>query len=544
MRFFAFFLLTASLVLGGTSAACVAADGDAKLDAAPSGMVLSNAHLAEILSAHNAASGELKGGERGSSVEEWSCTRAGVACNELLERSGSDYHSRLTNGPLVQEFGQFNDIRWHRDYNGFTSTTTEVEFESFLPLHALDDIRDPKNDASLAGELSDPASYVIKVTRPQHKHPEWVIVDKKTSLVERIEYVYGKRRETATFTDYRPTGGLSAPWHVHFSDGRTVLDSDWTRTSFNQRAVAPSAFAPPASAPVTAWGFGGASSDIRMWGGDVIVRVSVASRGLDFLVDSGASESIIDYDVARELNLPTFGSLTKLDDGKVVSYETMIGDMTAGPLRMQHFAVRATPFHYHLRDDIKIVGVLGYDFLSNVVMKIDYANGGAEFIARSEFDKSNPVPDAYPLSFTFDDGLPMVPMVIGENATRRVVLNTAMPYTLVFGQYMDDHPDDFKDDKNAKRGRSIVPFADEDSFGSEATLWVAHANHMKFGPSDLQNFGVVATNMPYTLSGGDDVDALLGRNYLGYYDLYLDYPHNRIIIKPNELFFKTFKKDN
>jgi hypothetical protein len=431
-------------------------------------------------------------------------------------------------------------VRWHHDENGFTSLTTGTDDESFAPLRTLDDLDDPKNDVSLAGEMPGPGSaYVVKVVRPQRRHPEWVFVDKASGRITRIEYGYGKRYYKHTFEDYRTTDGISEPWHVHDTDGRAAADWDWVRTTLDHKApVTLAHFVPPPNAPITAIGIGSnLELPIHMYRGSAVVRLSVHGRGLDFLIDSASPETIIDRDVARELNLPTFGQTTEIDGTKII-YRTIIDEATVGPIRLQNLVVNASAFQWDVSETNRIVGVLGYDFLAQTILKFDYVNGIVDVIPRETFSAKN-IAGSYIVPLTFDDRLPLVPAQIGTSVDARVIVNNALTYTYVFGSLIEKYPADFVDPPGEKRGNAMVPFADENSFGTEAPVWVTSASHLRFGPSDYQKIGVFATSFPFEI-GGRAIDAMIGLNYLAYFDVYFDYPDNQLVLKPNTLFFKTF----
>ncbi len=412
----------------------------------------------------------------------------------------------------------------------------------------LDDFTDPKYDLSLAGETTglSPA-YVIQVKRPLYKHPEWIFVDKSSYQITRIEWISGKRRVVNAYDDYRTTQGLSEPWHIHDSDGRAQLDYDWHRTALTHPAsIDPAGFVPPPSKPGITLGFADATALPATMShyGQFIVRVSVAGRGLDFMIDSASPVSIIDREVARELNLPAFGANTQLDDGTKLVYATRIDDATVGPLRFQNFVVESEPYNYRMSDSTKVVGILGYDFLAGVVLHVNYKDGTLELIPRNRFTAANPVDgEAYQIPLTMDDGKPMVSMTIGEGIAPHVVVDMASAFSFVSGSYIDAHKSDFIDLPHQEHRETVVPFADENSYGTTAAFWFTTASHLRFGPSDYQNRTVVATN--FALFGSnDDADAILGNDYLGFFDLYFDYSGKRLIIKPNDNFYKVFHKNS
>ena len=505
-------------------------------------MTATTAHLSEVLKSHDAAVGHRPPGAPDNSIEDWTFSGDGQHGTEQVQRAGTDYASQITRGPFTESYGQFDGARWHRDYNGFTSTTYGDEYETFLPLRVLALLEDPKNDVSLKGEVpGPPAAYVIEVKRPQHRHPDWVFVDKTTYLVDRVEIASGKRQLVSTYSDYRSTDGLQEPWRIHDSDGRAELDYDWQRTNLSHPpTMSFSLFVPPPSAPTIAYGFAADTAlPVKMYYGQFIVRLSVQGRGLDFLIDSASATSYIDRDVAHELNLPTYDALTQLDDGTSLDYMTRIDAATVGPLLFRNFALESTSYDYQITGETKVVGVLGYDFLAGVVLHMNYHDGTAELIPKDHFTGSTPVAGAYQIPIVMDDGRPMVSMGIGEGISQRVMLDTAMPFTIVCGPYIDSHDADFTDLPHQDRKSTIVPFADETSYGTAATVWLTQASHLRFGPADYLKYTVVATNFAFG-SSDDETDAVVGIDYLAFFDVYLDYADQRVLLKPNASFFQIF----
>ena len=120
------------------------------LDAAPSALTPTTTPLSAILKTYDKAVGRRALGVRDTSKETWTLDRAGLSGTETLVRSGRDYHATLLSGPLVEEYGQLLDHRWHRDFNG-----------------------------------------VVSVTKTAEKHPEFVAYDNTTGLVQSASYYDG-----------------------------------------------------------------------------------------------------------------------------------------------------------------------------------------------------------------------------------------------------------------------------------------------------------------------------------------------------------------
>lgn len=535
------------------------------LDAPPEGLTPTAVTLAQILKTHDASTGKRNAGIADTSSEVWSYDKAGLQGTETLVRSGNDYYARMAAGPLVQEYGQFIGRGWHRDENGIVSPVTThdiTSFEMLLFTSELNDAADPKNDVTILGQTGDAApEYVLSIKRTGFKHPEFAYYNVKTGLVDKVSFVSDDDRVTISYGDYRATKGLTEPWHVHFTDGTPSLDYDFTRKSLVVGApvdamkftipttkIAFQTFHGPQKLPTKVFWDRyridvGGNYEHDATAPTVVVRLNVNGRGLDFAVSAGEPQTLIDFDVARELGLPAFGQTTHAD-GENVSYDTILPAADVGGLMLRNLAVRATPFHYHLSDETKVVGVIGVDVLSSGVFKIDYENGTMDLYPASDYDNTiltSPNSDAYTLPVIFDSGYPFFQGVLDSNVTQNILFDNDFSMSYVFGSFIDKHPASVSDVVTGhNHGSATIPFADSKGFGKEVSVFMGKIPDVQFGPARFLNYQIVAVDGDMTF-GGHDTDAVMGGDLLRFYDIYLDYPHNRIFLKPNASFFKNFK---
>jgi hypothetical protein len=529
------YTLAVSIALGAASFSYATAG--AKLDAPPPGLVPATARIADILAKHDAAAGPTTAAA--TSVQDWTFTDTGMSGTEHLLRSGTDYRSKIITPAGTDQYGQLAGKRWHMDPGGFTSPTTDTDDASFIPFRVAEDAADPKNDISLAGQTTgaNPA-YVVKVSVSGEKHPEWIFYDVFSYHIVRTETVIGTHRLVTTFDDFRTTDGITQPWHLHDAYWASEFDDDWHLTSFQTGvAVKPADFAPPANPSVTG-ATARAPIPAQFDYGNVIVRLTVDGRGLDFDLDPSHRRTFIDMDVAQELHLPTFGQITGLANGDRVSYDTRLPDAQIGPIHLHDLAVRATDVSYQPNTSTLIVGSLGYDFLAAYIIHIDYVHNVVEAIPNADFAADRPVANELDIPIQFDDGALLVPMDIGDGFTDRVLLNPSEMFTTVFGTYMEQHPTSFKDlDPGSHRNES-APFADDTSYGKVVPVWVSETSGLAFANLNYSDLDVISTSFDYP----HDADAMLGYDYLRFFDIYFDYPHGRLLLVPNEWFYKVTTK--
>lgn len=534
----------ALFVVGLLGPATASATSKNALDALPTGLVPTTARLSQILALH-AKIATTPTGAHDTIIEDWSYTDTGVSGTEYLERSGSDYHSRITAGTLVEQYGQLDHKRWHQDANGFTMNTSDLDDRSFIAIRSLSDAEDPKNDVRVVGQRTGPhPAYVVQVKRPGYAHPEWNFYDESTGNVVRVERVAGKSRIVATYDDFRTVDGVTTAWHIHDAYPDNVLDDDWRITSFQAGMPIPkSAFAKPASHALASIVTVRTALKAQITGhGYTILRLMVGNRGLDFELDSSSPTSYIDRNVAHDLGLPTFGHATNLSNGNALDYDTVLPDAQLGPIHLHNFALTATDMAYQSSESTRVVGVLGYDFLASNVLHIDYRHGLVEVFPPALFDGPKPVKDQIDLPLNLDDGVPFIPMIIGDGFTKRVMLDDDLYSTLVFGSFVNAHRAAFQDLEAGHHRQGYVPFADQSSYGVKADIWWSQTPRLRFAIANYKYLPILTTNFSYERSGRT-VDAVLGLDYLHYFDLYFDFPHDRMIVVPNAWFYKSFTKN-
>lgn len=446
---------------------------------------------------------------------------------------GTDYHSIIRTDANTQEYGQSAGKRWHRGPNGFVNATGNRDEQSFFAIRVDEDASDPKNDVSVAGESATPAAYVLKIKRTGSRHPEWAFYDKATGNLVRFEYVAGVGRIVTTFDDFRTVDGVTQAWHVHDTWWDPALDDDYRLTAFHAgMPIAASEFTQP-SATMPAGADVREKLTVEFVRGMAMVRVNVGDRGLDFELDSSQPNSLIEHGLADELHLDNYGHAKTTSKGDEAQYWTRIPDLQIGTQHLKNFAVRTADVSYKPAMYTKIVGVLGYDFLANFVVHVDYVNHLVELIPTKYFGSSKPVAGGLELPLTIDDGVPIVPMQIGNTLAKNVILNCDMPFTMLFGAFTDAHPNVLKN-LFGKAQQNVVPFADNGTFGTTIRIWPALIPSLTFANLNITSQIVIATDFPF--DAPPDTDAMVGLDYLSMYDLYFDYPHNRILVVPNKWF--------
>lgn len=128
-------------------------------------------------------------------------------------------------------------------------------------------------------------------------------------------------------------------------------------------------------------------------GGAVIVPVLVEGRGpYSFLVDTGATRSVLRVGVARELALPTFGRMAVVTPVGNESREAVrIGRLSVGDAVAEGILASVVDADALGMDGERFDGMLGQDFLSRFDFTIDYRRRQLVFGASSAHGRRFPL---------------------------------------------------------------------------------------------------------------------------------------------------------
>lgn len=256
-------------------------------------------------------------------------------------------------------------------------------------------------------------------------------------------------------------------------------------------------------------------------------------RGLDFDLDPSHRENFIAVDVAEQLHLPTYGQTVDLSNGYKASFETRLPLAQSKAFQFRNLPVRATRVAYMPSENTEIVGSLGYDFLAGNIIHIDFVNGVVEAIPAAAFAADKTLTGALDIPFLIDDGALLVPMNIGDGHTDRVMFNPSAQFTMVAGNYIAQHASSIQDLSPGHHHEGVVPFADNASYGTEAALWLSDTPVLEFANLNFQNLDVLSTDIP----APHNADAQLGLDFLRFYDVYFDFPDQRLFLVPNKWFY-------
>ena len=271
----------------------------------------------------------------------------------------------------------------------------------------------------------------------------------------------------------------------------------------------------------------GVPTAFSLKGEHIYLDGEVSGTPVTILLDSGAGATVLDSTLAAELGLEGTGSLPARGIGGTTefSFVKVSTYYAAGALVSdQTLAVMPLSEEFYPSTGEMIDLIIGYDFLSRFVTRIDY---GSETITL--FD---------PDSFSIDsDDISILPAERSMSLLSiEAVLEDSVPVTLLLdtgaGGSIHLTPSFFENHPEFMNGRSTFETVIQ-GVGGEETI-----SGFRVGEITLGDY-TVPCGLCSSFDGGDmfsQYDGILGNAVLSRFILYLDYSSGRIILEPSSLF--------
>jgi len=431
---------------------------------------------------------------------------------------GEDYRTTVTQGSFVTSYGSYRGQQWYQDENGYVVSSSDAasEHDPFVAAFA-----GPGTPAgvSLLGMASDPASFVVEAA-PRTGLVERRYYDATNYLLDRLERVdYDGHKRVWTYGDYAPHEGRSISRSVTFAiDGKIQSRSELLK--FERVPTNAVRLAMPESKALFDLGSRDAVEIPAQFTDDgVIVRVGINGRGLDFILDSGASNIVLDPQIARELGMSSSGAEMVSFAGDYTIADSRAPDLTVGELRAANVAVSTANFQWQ-GEGRKIVGLLGADFIGSGVLEVNFEK--SRLVLRRSVPPDLAAAGWSVLPLRLDWEVPLVNAAFSGRQGYFIAdlgADESMLYPHYFSQFHIAIPRGAQD-----QGEMITlggkPFGIKHFTMDSLVLgdWV-------FGRAQ-----VVVPSASYAQER--DYDGLIGRNTLSLFNLIFDYRNRQLWFKP------------
>ena len=464
-----------------------------------------------------AAGGVQRGSYR--TVEETRSPTGDVWTVETLW-SGRDFRSTIRLAGFVSSYGSYGGQEWNEDANGLVMESTSG-FQMMDPYASALQAPDVKsNGVSMLGmTVTEPKEFVVQVA-PNGGLLQRQYYDAKTYLlVRRDETDYDGHHQVWQYDDFRPTNGMMLPHVVRYLQDGSTVTRQTQLVSFERLTAPPDLLIPPGR-PLFSLG---TSSPIvvpaTFTSDGIFVPVIVNGSQMDFQLDSGSSDFVIDPGAAKDLGMSSSGATRLSYGGDFTVANTRAASLRVGPLYASNVAMSTIGIDLNFPGR-RVRGLLGTDFIGAGATEVNFQKNTLTIYPTLPDGLANE--GWFSLPLRLDSGVPMIKATFsgldGEFIVDLGAFST-MLYPHYFTRYAKQIPTGTPDYGQAE---TIA----RHPFGFKSVAM----RSMVLGDWVFGNVQAVVPSAQYAQDR--DYDGLIGRDTLSNFDIMFDYAHGRVWLRP------------
>jgi hypothetical protein len=422
-------------------------------------------------------------------------------------------------GPLHTEDGSLGGVTWQMNANG------QVVRDDLPPPDEETAAPDVKTTVTRVREPVD--GWLIASLDPKgHGIKEYV--DGTAWRTVRIEDVSSEGTAVRTYGDFRSDHGRTFAHRVHVDDAPAKESSDITFTEYEPGGVTDADVAiPQPRRRLVEFPEGTPSVElpVHFVGDAIFVRVTIAGRGLDFTLDTGAAGITLDASVARELGLAQFGRHSALLARRFERANAIVPEMRVGSLVMRNVAVGVIPHGWETPPGVKDVGLLGFDFLYELGLTLDYEHKRVIAVPGGAF-KAPADPDGTVFDIHLGTSVPRTTVTVNGVETKEFIIDSGAGGSIMLtDRFTRQHPDAFT---------YLRPLGKAHYFRGIGGIFEAvpyRIGLLQLGGWDLRRW--IAYRIEPGSYASTGLDGLIGTDFLKLFTVSLDYTNKRIHLVPN-----------
>ena len=450
-------------------------------------------------------------------------------------------------GPLNIIQGDNGEHSWVLDQNGKLQVITNPDEATvkrrqvriLIEDYAYADRQSETFIANLSGieEVDGRGCYVIRITNNINVDSYTCYINTDSFILERASFVEDIESRDVFCGDYREIEGLLVPFEsreVYYQTGQE-LETKLTTYESNPE-IDPSLFEPPEQG----------AKDYRFTNGDraenipfdfienhLYIPVTASGKERLWVLDTGAAISVLNRAFAEELGLDLEGELKGAGAGGTVEASfTTVPPYGIKGIEFQSQTVAVIDMDELIRRlGVDIVGILGFDFLSRFVTKVDFANEMLSFYDPETFEYDGA---GRMLDIHVDNSVFGVQAILDESHSGTWLFDLGAGTTSLDGRY-------------ALRER----FTERDG-----VLRMAHGAGNEFQTKNIRcdslqfaGFTVYDPDISFSYGGTDttftaDNIGVLGNSLFRNFVIYCDYTNERLIVEKGAKFNQPWPTDN
>jgi predicted aspartyl protease len=400
---------------------------------------------------------------------------------------------------------------------------------------------DPSSDVftvSLEGmeHINEIECYVLKVSNSINDDYITYFVNAESFLLEKSVSNVGENSADSYFKDYREVDGLTVPFWTREVTHQTGQEQIVTITQYvSNPEVDSTVFEPPEEGGKDfEFTNGDSSKDIpfEFIGRHLYIPVLAGGKERLWILDTGAGMSVILRDLAEEMGLEISGDMKGSGAGGTVdvSFAELPGYSIQG-IKFQPQTVAVIEMDELLGLlGVDVGGILGFDFLSRFVTKVDYANELVSFYDPETFEYDG---EGHEVDLHMESSVFEVSATLDGEHSGTWLFDLGASSVSVNGVYA------LREGLTKRKGYL--------GMGHGA----ANAYQTKTVPCDsIQFAGYTLYDQRFTFrTGATDASAIvdrigtLGNTLFRHFVLYCDYANERIIVEKGDKFAQEWPQD-
>jgi hypothetical protein len=379
--------------------------------------------------------------------------------------------------------------------------------------------------------------YVIKVTNNINFDSFTSYIATETFLQEKVVYVEDIQSRDVFYGDYREIQGLLIPFWTKEVAHETGQVQELSLTHYESNPdIDPTMFDPPEQgAKDYHFVEGNCAQDIpfEFIGGHLYIPVTIGGKERLWILDTGAPVTVLNKAFAEELGLELEGDIKGRGAGGTVDASfTTLPPFSITGVRFQEQTVAVVDMNELIkRLGLDMVGVLGFDFLSRFVTKVDFADELVSFYDPETFEYHG---DGHILEIHMENGAFEVPATLDGIHSGNWLFDIGAGTTHLDGRY-------------AKR---------EDYADKNGVLAMGHGAGNEYQRKDVRcdsiqfaGFTVYEPIISFSYGGSDttftaDRIGMLGNSLFRNFVIYCDYAGERLIVEKGNKFNQSWPTDN
>ncbi len=444
------------------------------------------------------------------------------------------YREWVDLGPLTRVVVFDGTDAWTVDHNGFTRSLSGPEkahaaVSSALALFKYTEPMPDSFNLEQAGE--DSLHYILSLTY-EGEGEHLLYIDKDDLLLTKAVIQHFGFPTEARFRDYRPVAGIMIPHQTVQSMGGTGLEIVVTVQEVQVNQELPDSLfqTPVAQVKDSRLVDSRVARDIPLAkvGSYLLAEVTLSdSLKAHFLIDSGSGATCLDSSLVRQLGLEGAAQVeTRGVAGASTASFVKLASLSVPGARLEGQSVAAVDLA-SVSDFVGsgLSGILGWDFLSRFVVKLDHRRGTMSLYDPQTFQYSGP---GQTIAARVQLNVPQVEAEV-EGYRGWFVLDTGNG-----GSLMLHSP--YVSSTGLMRGREGLRRSIIKGIGGEQHVHFGTIDSLRLGPYVVRQILAAFSTATEGFLASEEVAGNIGNLVLEQFTVYLDLPHERVILEPNELY--------